>query len=196
MITRIERYDFLRIFGASPRKLVKAEINEPIKYGDHVLRVQKKKASGGDYSEITFQDGREWYTLDLTSHWERGREDPITFNHDGACALAKAVLKQAADDLTKLYMGDYSAIEIEKRENETKAEVAKRFEIYRKMEQRRCEELLGTVLSRYCKIRAYWNKGLDIADIADRMNSTPEHIANVVHRLGLDRTNEDDDIVD
>ena len=192
----IERYDFLRKYDATPRRMIAAGKGGYATYGKAKLRVVDIGYKQSDVAYITFQDGKEYYKLDLLSHWERGREDPITFNHDGACALAKAVLKQAADDLTKLYMGDYSAIEIEKRDNETKAEVAKRFEIYRKMEQRRCEELLGTVLSRYCKIRAYWNKGLDIADIADRMNSTPEHIANVVHRLGLDRTNEDDDIVD
>lgn len=192
----MERYDFLRKYDATPRRMIAAGKGGYATYGKTKLRVVDIGYKQSDVAYITFQDGKEYYKLDLLSHWERGREDPITFNHEGACALAKAVLKQAADDLTKLYMGDYSAIEIEKRENETKAEVAKRFEIYRKMEQRRCEELLGTVLSRYCKIRAYWNMGLDIADIADRMNSTPEHIANVVHRLGLDRTNEDDDIVD
>jgi len=183
----IERYDFLKKYGKTPNKMIKAGKGGYADYGDKKLRVVDLGYNTGSPSYVTFQDGKEYYKLDLMPHWERGKEGEITFTHDGACTLAKAVLKQTADDLTALYMGDYSSIEVEPLPNETKSESARRFEIYRKREQRKCEELLGSVISKYCKVRALWNKGYDIPTIAGEMGETPEHITILVERMGLNR---------
>lgn len=195
-MTQIERYDFLKEWGATPRKMIKAGKGGYVNYGNRKIRVADIEYQRAEPSAIVFQEGREWYRLDLTPHWERGDDSPIKFNHEGACTLAKAVLKQAADDLTEYYKGDFSSIEYVKPEGEKQSETTRRYYAYCRQKTKECEELLGSVISKFCMIRAYWEQGIDIFDIADRMNENPEHITNVIHRLGLDRTNEGEDLVD
>ena len=52
---------------------------------------------------------------------------------------------------------------------------------------RECELLLGDLYIKYAKVKALWRNSHDPNTIAKKLNDTPEHIACIIDRLGLNR---------
>ena len=138
---------------------------------------------------LRFTDNGVEEVVDLRPHWERGTEGPIHCTRDGAMNIIRAVYAQTEKDLEELYAGGDLSLIVEKNVGEKYSDYCRRKNSMYRKEVKKCEEFLGPVLSRYAMIKAYYVRNkMTVEQIARKMGETPRHIANVIERLGLDRT--------
>ena len=186
----IERIEFYNRYKMTPQHFVdrhKAEGAFVKKL--HVLNlIEIEKDNGGAEAFLKFTDNGVEEVVDLRPHWERGSDAPIHCTREGAMNLIRAVYAQTEKDLEELYAGGEASLILDKNVGENVIDYCHRKnETYRK-EVRKCEELLGPVLSRYTMIKAYYVRNkMSVEDIARIMGETPTLIANVIERLGLNR---------
>lgn len=194
----LERADFREVYGESTARVAKAVVGETVIINGHKITVKDIKRSKIDslnYTKMLLSDNGEDFILDLCPHWERGRSDEIHLCREGVMNLIRAVYAQTERDYEQQYLYGYSSVEIERLPGESdKSFEARRKGSYNRT-KRECERLLGPVFTKYAKVKALWGVTHDVNEIADRLGETPEHIANLVDRLGLNRTEtgQDDD---
>ena len=102
--------------------------------------------------------------------------------------LIKAVYAQTEKDYEELYIGGMETCELERLPGEKPKDFEWRRSINYQRRVRECEQLLGPVFVKYAKVKALWKATKDVNIIAKKLGDTPEHIANLVERLGLNQT--------
>lgn len=188
----LDRYTFRQRYKTSPSRLNKED--EIIVKGK-TMKVKKRiyAAGSGFPTEIIYRYRDRPWRLDMAPHWERIPDTPIHSCNDGMVNLIRAVYKQTADDLGEFYKGDYKSMPLERVPGETASHWYKRLHAARKGEVRRCEQFLGSVLSRQVMIRSLWELGKTVDEIAKEIGSTPDHVAAIIDRLGFNRSETDED---
>lgn len=187
----LERLDFRDKYGVSPVAISKATIGETINVNGHMITVKDVERRMADYQTIlkmTLSEDGEDFILDLTPHWERGPKGEIHMCREGAMNLIKAVYAQAEKDYEQLYIGGSKVCEIERMPGEKPKEFERRRNANYQRMMRECEQLLGPVFAKYAKVKALWKLTKDVNIIAEKLDDYPEHIANLVDRLGLNQT--------
>lgn len=187
----LERADFRDTYKESASRISKAVIGETVIVNGHKITVkdiEKSKIDATNCMRMLLSDEGEDFILDLCPHWERGRSDDIHLNRDGVMNLIRAVYAQTERDYERQYLYGYSAIEIERLPGENDKSFEMRRTSYFNRSMRECERLLGPVFTRYAKVKALWTITHDVNEIAQKLGETPEHIASLVDRLGLNRT--------
>ena len=168
--------------GAFDKKCSDKEIH-------HLDLIGVEKGDHNTDKFLRFTDNGVEEIVDLRPHWERGTEGPIHCTRDGAMNVIRAVYAQTEKDLEELYAGGELSLIVEKNVGEKYSDYCRRKNAMYRKEVRKCEEFLGPVLSRYTMIKAYYVRNkMSVEQIAGIMGETPRHIANVIERLGLDRT--------
>lgn len=187
----IDRYDFWDRYGVRPTVIYNLDIGQTyvnekkhlhFEVVDHV-----RNPETGFYDSITFKDGSELVVVDLMAHWERCPEEGIRFSRDGLMNLIRAVYAKAEEDYEALYLNGDEEIEISRIPGENDREFGKRRIGLYKEAVRECELLLGDLYIKYAKVKALWKNSHDPNTIAEKLNDTPEHIACIIDRLGLNR---------
>lgn len=185
----MERIEFYERFGFKPARLERLNIGDVYidKHGKKFEVLDIAYSDWGHAQNLIFSTEGEQMMIDLAPHWERGPEGKINLNRDGVAALITAVYSQAEKDLEELYASGLSGFKVENLDvYETPAQKKKRAKSEYERRLNECETLLGSVFSKYTRIKAYYKKlSMSIDEIAIRMNENPEHIANIVERLGL-----------
>lgn len=183
----LDRYDFRDRYDSSPSKVSGCPVGQSIKVNGHELHILDKQRQKDGYEKIVIVDGDDEYLLDLCSHWERGNDEPIKCCHEGALNLIKAVYAQTERDYEELYLAGEKSYPMEKLPGENNREFeARRKSLYNK-ELKKCEEFLGTIYTKYAKVRALWSISHDVNYIAEMVKSTPHNVACIIDRLGLNR---------
>lgn len=184
----IERMDFRNIFGVAPTCISKAKPGDVADVNGRKLEIIERKYVREKTDIIRFSCEGEEYCLDLAPHWERGGDGPVHCCHEGVINLIRGVYQQTANDLEALYtcgLKDYPCTR-EFMENKEEYEQRKAALYFRAVKN--AEDFLGSVLTGYVKVKAYYKMGKSIDEIAKILEWTPEHTANVIDRLGLNRT--------
>lgn len=188
----LERLDFRNKYGVSTVGISKGIKGETLDINGHkitVKEIENKTSSDGFVSNtMLLSENGEDFILDLSPHWERGPEGDIHMCREGVMNLIKAVYAQAEKDYEELYIGGKEACELEQLPGEKTKDYERRRNINYQRMVRECEQLLGPVFVKYAKVKALWKSTKDVNVIAKKLGDTPEHIANLVERLGLNRT--------
>lgn len=188
----LERLDFRDKYGVSPTSICKGIVGETINVNGHMITIKavENQMTPAGYAKNTMilsEDGED-FVLDLTPHWERGPEGDIHMCREGVMNLIKAVYAQTEKDYEELYIGGMEACELERLPGEKPKDFEWRRSINYQRMVRECEQLLGPVFVKYAKVKALWKSTKDVNVIAKKLGDTSEHIANLVERLGLNRT--------
>ena len=186
----IERIEFYQRYQMTPQRFIERFKEEGTFIRKlhimSVIRVEKDKSGADAY--IYFTDNGNEEVVDLRPHWERGSDAPIKCTREGAMNLVRAVYAQTEKDLEELYAGGVDSLILDRNVGEKIADFSQRKSATYWKEVRKCEELLGPVLSRYTMVKAYYVRNkMTVEEIARIMGETPTHIANVIERLGLNR---------
>lgn len=187
----IERIEFYQRYKMTPQHFMhKVRHEGPFEKKGHALDlIELIKDESNCEAFMRFTDNGIEETVDLRPHWERGSSEPIRCTRDGAMNLIRAVYAQTAKDLEELYAGGESTLLLEKQVGESYLDYSRRKNATYLKEVKKCEELLGPTLSRYTKVKAYYVRNkMSVEEVARLMKETPRHIACVIERLGLDRT--------
>lgn len=187
----IERIEFYQRYKMTPQHFVhKIRYEGPFEKKGHFLDMKEViKDESNSEAYLKFTDNGVEEIVDLRPHWERGSSEPIHCTRDGAMNLIRAVYAQTAKDLEELYAGGEASLIVEKNVGEKITDYWNRKTAMYRKEVKKCEELLGPTLSRYTMIKAYYVRNkMSVEEIARAMKETPRHVACVIERLGLDRT--------
>lgn len=194
----IERQEFWNRYHFRPTQLEKLEEGETHtdkRHGDFKVITKVRDKASGFNSYLVFEHEGVQTAVDLAPHWERGPVGKITINREGAVSLIGAVMAQAEKDLEKYYAGGEVEFQVEplidSKGNvitETKEQNARRRKIHYQRAVRECEDLLGSVFSKYTWVKVMYEKGMSIDDIAKGINDTPQAVCSIIYRLGLNRT--------
>ena len=189
----MERIDFFQKYNISPSRVTKLKEGECIKVKrknlpDRVIKCEKIYGSKGNPTQLILSEHGDKFTLDLSTHWERGGSSDFKLCHEGMVNLIKAIYSQTESDYEALFLAGPDAIPLEKNPGESLKEFHLRLRRVYTQTYKDCEEFLGEVFCRYAKIKALWRVTHDIDKIAERLGETSYHVACVVDRLGLNRT--------
>lgn len=189
----IDRYEFYDRYGVRPTRIYKLNIGEfyrdekkhlCLEVKDHV-----KNEETGFYDSITFSDGKETIEVDLAAHWDKIPDTEIKVCREGMMNLIRAVYARAVEDYEDYYLNGDSEIDIKPMPGESLAEFQERRSQMYKDAVEECEGFLGKLFIKYTKVRALWKKTHNPNIMAMQINDTPEHIACIIDRLGLNRSN-------
>ena len=183
----LERQDFLKRFGATSNRMSKLKPGDEININGHLLKVLERKCVREKINTVKFSEGNETYLLDLAPHWERGPQGEIQFCHEGVVNLIQGIYQQTADDLEALYSMRPSDYPCERLFMEHMDEYTERKKWLYEREVKNAEDFLGSVLANFVKVKAYYNMGKPIEEIAEKLKWTVEHTVCVIDRLGLNR---------
>lgn len=188
----IDRYDFYERYGVRPKVIYNLDIGQIYENEKKKLRLEVKdhlkNEETGFYDTITFFDGKDILVVDLAAHWERHPEDSKKYCHEGVVSLVQAVYARAEEDYEGFYLNGDEEIDIKPMPGESLKEFhMRRYELY-KDAVAECEMLLGKLYIKYAKVKALWKESHDPTFIAEKVNDTPYHVATIIDRLGLNRS--------
>ena len=183
----LDRYEFRNRYKSSPSKVSNCPVGESVTVNGHVLRVVEKHKGRDGFETLNIIDGDEEYLLDLTPHWERGPEGPIKCCHEGVMNLIKGVYAQTERDYEELYLNGEKGYYMEKLPGENKGEFERRRKAEYAKEIAKCEEFLGTIFTKFAKIKALWSISHDPNYIGEMVGESAYHTSCIIDRLGLNR---------
>lgn len=183
----LDRYDFRDRYDSSPTKVSNCPVGRSINVNGHKLHVLDKSKSRDGFEVLTIVDGDEEYMLDLSPHWERGTDGPIKCCHEGAMNLIKAVYAQTARDYEEMYLKGEKGYYMEKIPGENNREFEQRRKEIYSSEMKKCEDFLGSILTKFSKVRALWSISHDPKYIGEMIHESAYHTSCIIDRLGLNR---------
>lgn len=188
----IDRYDFYERYGVRPKVIYNLDIGQIYENDKKKLRLEVKdhlkNEDTGFYDTITFFDGKDILVVDLAAHWERHPEDGKEYCHEGVVSLVQAVYARAEEDYEGFYLNGDEEIDIKPMPGESLKEFQqRRYKLYKEAVDE-CEEFLGKLFVKYSKVKALWSKTHDPNVMALKINESPERIACIIDRLGLNRS--------
>lgn len=189
-----ERQDFRNRYGIAPETFSKALVGQKIIANGYELKLLGiRKSKGYGMTTVEYTENGIHKTLDMQPHWERGKDGPIKTNHHGAMNLIYGVYRQTANDLEKMYAYGVKGMEdIDRYPGENANEFRRRCKELFKIQLAECENFLGTVLSREIRIKALFQTGVPVSDIATEVGMSEKYVWSVIDRLGFMRSDSPD----